>query len=85
MEKKKFNLTSDIVDISSDKNIDIAKGEEVSKATTAPNRQDKYVSLTVGVQESLKREYKIWCVENRMNMSEAFKEGFSLLKIKYSK
>lgn len=83
MQKKKFDLTSEIIDIN--------LGGEAQKqivVDVAPNKKEnksddvrtKRVLITMAVDEDLRREYKVWCTNNGLKMAEAFLMGCNLLK-----
>ncbi|PCJ22179.1 MAG: hypothetical protein COA94_09270 [Rickettsiales bacterium] len=85
MPKKKFDLTSDII------NVDLgeANAEESLPAVLSQSRahrqqeveaKNKNVLLTFSVEEAFRKEYKIWCARKGLKMNEAFIKGFELLK-----
>jgi hypothetical protein len=69
MKKKKFDLTSSIVDVSLDKD-----GRE--KLSSKKNN----TSLTISIDDEKRREFKAWCADKGLKMNEAFLEAFELLK-----
>lgn len=74
MQKKKFDLTSDIVEV---------KLEETQFKKTILNidsSKKKNVLLTISVNSEVRKEFKTWCARNSLKMNEAFIKGFSLLK-----
>lgn len=80
MQKKKFDLTSDIVNV----NLDEAKADkglihQVAKSGIITNNK-KSVLITISVDTELRKEYKTWCAKNGIKMNEAFLMGFELLK-----
>lgn len=76
MQKKKYDLTSDLVDLSPEKIIVQEKNE---LATPSP----KIILLTMSIDEELRAEFKSWCARHRLKMNEAFIKGFKLLKDKH--
>lgn len=78
MQKKKFDLTSDIVEVRlEEKSIDKEReSKEVEK------RKDN-VLLTISVDTDKRTEFKTWCAKNNLKMNEAFLKGFDLLKKDY--
>ncbi|WP_341793720.1 MULTISPECIES: hypothetical protein [unclassified Rickettsia] len=72
MQKKKYDLTSDLVKVSEGKNVIQEKKEDV-----------KIILLTMSIEEELRAEFKSWCARHRLKMNEAFIKGFKLLKEKY--
>ena len=79
MKKRKFDLTSDIVEVSVD------NGKEVTMPPD--NRQIKNqksnIHMTLAVEANVRNEYKAWCAKNNLQMSEAFLKAFDLLKLYY--
>lgn len=69
MKKKKYDLTSDLVDVGSEPKI-IKKNKEINKL----------VLITLSIEEIKRAEFKSWCARHRYKMNEAFIEGFKLLK-----
>jgi len=76
MQKKKYDLTSDLVDLSPEKIIVRDK-----KESTVPS--PKIILLTMSIDEDLRAEFKSWCARHRLKMNEAFIKGFKLLKDKH--
>lgn len=79
MQKKKFDLKSDIIDV----NLEEDKEEHVITARTEVEEnvvRKKNVLITVSVEEELRKEYKTWCARNGLQMNQAFLRGFELLK-----
>ena len=75
MQKKKFDLTSDLVTLDNE-----TKAESVQKIEV---KKDKNILLTMSVDESFRAEFKSWCARHRLKMNEAVVKGFALLKEKY--
>ena len=79
MKKRKFDLTSDIVEVSAD------NGKEITMPLD--NRQIKHqksnIHMTLAVEANVRNEYKAWCAKNNLQMSEAFLKAFDLLKLYY--
>lgn len=69
MKKKKYDLTSDLVDVNSELKI-IKKDKAINKL----------VLITLSIEEIKRAEFKSWCARHRYKMNEAFIEGFKLLK-----
>lgn len=80
MKKKKYDLTSDLINIDHEDNLieDNAKTDIPEK-----NKKDKNILLTMSVEESFRAEFKSWSARHRLKMSEAVVKGFQLLKEKY--
>ena len=76
MQKKKFDLTAEIVNIDDD---GAERDISISEAKIKPP-EEKKVLITMSVEESVRKEYKIWCARNGMQMKDAFIKGFELLK-----
>jgi hypothetical protein len=75
MQKKKYDLTSDLVDLS----LEEASIEKKDLIPSSP----KTILLTMSIEEELRAEFKSWCARHRLKMNEAFVKGFKLLKEKY--
>lgn len=78
VQKKKFDLTADLVNIS-----DEAKEYNLNNTKERSSLKDKTVLLTVSVKESFRAELKSWSARHRMNMNEAVVKSFQLMKEKY--
>ena len=73
MQKKKFDLTSDIVKVNLEEN-------ESKKPVALISNNKKNVLLTIAVDADMRKEFKTWCARNGLKMNEAFIKGFNLLK-----
>ena len=73
MQKKKFDLTSEIVEVSlgEDKVKNLESNIEIKK---------KNILMTISVEEEVRKEFKVWCARKGLKMHEAFIKGFALLK-----
>ncbi len=80
MKKKKFDLTSDIVEVNAD-TADSAR-EERSDNRQLKNQKTN-IHMTLAVEVTVRNEYKAWCAKNNLQMSEAFLKAFDLLKLYY--
>jgi hypothetical protein len=82
MQKKKFDLTSDIIQVNIGEEKEytqsVNKNTETIKEEKVKNR--KKVFITIAVYEELRREYKMWCTREGLKMAEAFLRGYELLK-----
>ena len=77
MQKKKFDLTADLINISDEpKPLPLPEKVELEKT-------NKNILLTIAVEESFRAEFKSWCARHRLKMHEAVKKGFQLLKEKH--
>lgn len=74
MQKKKFDLTSDIVEVKLEEN----ELKQTSPVSSIKNK--KNVLLTIAVDSDMRKEFKTWCARNGLKMNEAFIKGFNLLK-----
>lgn len=72
MQKKKYDLTSDLINISEEK-----------KTFQLEKEKSNTILLTMSIEEELRAEFKSWCARHRYKMNEAFVQGFKLLKEKY--
>lgn len=84
MQKKKFDLTSDIitVDLEEVKNDHNTAAEVAVSSTKTDKPKKKSVLITITVDPALRKEYKTWCARKGIKMNEAFIEAFELLKKK---
>lgn len=73
MQKKKYNLTSDLINLDDD----------IINKENENHDKSKYILLTMSVDEQFRYEFKTWCARHRMKMNEAFVKSFTLLKEKY--
>jgi hypothetical protein len=80
MQKKKYDLTSDLINVDLETNADESK---INNHTYEQSKKDKNILLTMSVEEGFRAEYKSWCARHRLKMSEAIVKGFQLLKEKY--
>jgi hypothetical protein len=83
MQKKKFDLTSDIVNVDLEKEND--EGIFVQNTKRNSDSSDKQVKkkkvlISIAVDEELRKEYKMWCTSKGLKMAEAFLKGYELLK-----
>jgi hypothetical protein len=76
MQKKKYDLTSDLVDLSSE----VSRTSEQQQPIA---RNQKAILLTMSIDEEIRAEFKSWCARHRLKMNEAFIKGFELLKERY--
>lgn len=74
MQKKKFDLTSDIVEVNLEEN------EAKKPVAVISNNKKNNVLLTIAVDADMRKEFKTWCARNGLKMNEAFIKGFNLLK-----
>ena len=72
MKKKKYDLTSDLVDVGN-----------TPKVIKQDKEMNKLVLVTLSIEEIKRAEFKSWCARHRYKMNEAFIEGFKLLKERY--
>lgn len=70
MQKKKFDLTSDIIKVN--------LGEQDQEQVKVDKK--KSMLLTISVDEDMRKEFKTWCARKGLKMNEAFIKGFNLLK-----
>ena len=72
MQKKKFDLTSDIVEVKLEEN------EFKKPVTSISNNKKKNVLLTIAVDLDMRKEFKTWYARNGLKMNEAFIKGFNV-------
>lgn len=82
MKKKKFDLTSDIVEVNAE-NVDSGRGTTVLIDNRQVKNQKSNIHMTLAVEATVRNEYKSWCAKNNLQMSEAFLKAFDLLKLYY--
>lgn len=73
MSKKKFELTSEMVNLNE-------TNQEVEFVKDRPMEKAERISITIAVNRSFKSEFKAWCAINDITISEAVQKGFYLLK-----
>lgn len=76
MKKKKYDLTSDLVNVNQEDVVVLEKKPVVQAS-------NKVILLTMSIEEELRAEFKSWCARHRLKMNEAFVKGFKLLKERY--
>jgi hypothetical protein len=69
-EKKKFNLTSDMINISGERTTEVIAPKQVM------------TNLTLRVPKEFVKEFKAWCAVREITMSYAIQQLFDKLKIK---
>lgn len=87
MTKKKFELTSNIVEVDLDEakndqiqlNASASTDREIKPAQTS-EKQEGRALLTIAVSPDVRKEYKVFCAKKGMRMQDAFIKGFELLK-----
>jgi hypothetical protein len=93
MVKKKFDLSKDMITMSkemenaADNSVVNANYQaETSKPPALPHDKDSkdfndaFETVTLRIKKSIKKEFKLWCVENNIQMNDAFVEAWLLLK-----
>jgi len=74
MVKKKFDLSKDMILSNkeiNDLNINIDE---------ARKEKDEYETITLRIKKTIKKEFKLWCVQNNVQMNDAFIEAWLILK-----
>lgn len=83
MIKKKFTLTSDMVQLEGEGEAELSPKSEqqpgFKKVHKKPQKPEK-VTLTLLVDKSFRMEIKSWCALKNMTITEAIQRGFKLLK-----
>lgn len=80
MAKRKFELSSDLIQISeNDHYAEVSTVVVEEKKRGAPKKEERE-NLTIRMAPSLAMELKIWCATNKISMSDALAKGFELLK-----
>lgn len=83
MQKKKFDLTADLINLSEESTVNVSADQNIENNRKINNSvKNKTVSLTVSVEENFHAEFKSWCARHRLKMNEAITKGFQLLKEK---
>lgn len=82
MQKKKFDLTSDIIDVdlNRDEEENFSQNKNSNMYVREKEHKKKKVLITMAVDEELRKEYKMWCTQKGLKMAEAFLKGYELLK-----
>jgi hypothetical protein len=83
MQKKKFDLTSDIINVDfeeiDNEKVLVQNTKKISDSKEHKVKKPK-VLITMAVDEELRKEYKMWCTRKGLKMAEAFLKGYELLK-----
>jgi len=86
MQKRKFDLTADIVEVKGGKEeVEAAKTNAAVKTDEKAPKEVVTVLMGIQVEEDIRADYKAWCARHKMKMNEAFIKGFKLLKEKYGR
>lgn len=86
MQKKKFDLTTDIVEVAGGKEeVEAAKNNALIRNDEKTPKEVVTVLMGIQVEEDMRADYKAWCARHKMKMNEAFIKGFKLLKEKYGR
>ena len=86
MQKKKFDLKHDLVQVDLGKNNNndyFVSDKKINKKEESPQKKEKQVLLSIRVDEKFHKEYKIWCAKKGINMKDAFLTSFELMKKQY--
>jgi hypothetical protein len=75
MVKKKFDLSKDMIITNKETNQD--NGKSINKEP-----EDLYETITLRIKKSIKKEFKLWCVENNIQMNDAFVQAWMNFKTK---
>ena len=81
MQKKKYDLTSELVDISSEPANILITDIPPFKKSNLP-KEDK-ILLSISIDDDVRADFKGWCARHKLKMNEAFIKGFKLLKEKH--
>ena len=79
MAKRKFDLSCDTIDLEISPKSEL---ESESKSLTETKIEDIEIfdTITLRVKKNTKKEFKLWCVENNIQMNDAFVEAWAALK-----
>ncbi len=69
--KKKFKLTSDLVKIEKENSSEVLQEESFSQNTVDKKNQDLKEQLNLRISSKIKKNFKLWCMENAINMTDA--------------
>ena len=85
MAKPKFDLTSDIVEVTQESVTATPTNyhSKLEKSETSSKVYGEQILLTIAVEKDVRDEFKVWCAQNKLKMREAFLKGFELLKASY--
>ncbi|KKB96465.1 hypothetical protein SZ25_00455 [Candidatus Arcanobacter lacustris] len=73
MVKKKFDLSKDMIITSKETN-------QTTSKSTNKEAEDLYETITLRIKKSIKKEFKLWCVENNIQMNDAFVQAWMKFK-----
>lgn len=73
MQKKKYDLTSDIVDVSLEgKEQALMQSLEALSKDQNKNNNNNNVLLTISLDAKKRNEFKAWCAKKGLKINEAF-------------
>jgi hypothetical protein len=73
MVKKKFDLSKDMIITNKETN-------QTTSKSTSKESEDSYETITLRIKKSIKKEFKLWCVENNIQMNDAFVQAWIKFK-----
>jgi hypothetical protein len=73
MVKKKFDLSKDMIITSKETN-------QTTSNSTSKESEDSYETITLRIKKSIKKDFKLWCVENNIQMNDAFVQAWMKFK-----
>jgi len=79
MAKRKFDLSSDTIDLESSSKSEL-ENESNPVVETKIEDAEIFDTITLRVKKNIKKEFKLWCVENNIQMNDAFVEAWTVLK-----
>ncbi len=79
MVKRKFDLSSDTIDLESNLKPEL-ENETRPLAENKIEDAEIFDTITLRIKKNTKKEFKLWCVENNIQMNDAFVEAWTALK-----
>lgn len=80
MTKKKFELTSDIIEVSKPENSIPQDNSLINERIGGSQPVNDMVNLTLRVPRSFSKEYKSWCATKGLTMNQVIQIMFQMYK-----
>lgn len=77
--KAKFELTPDLVKIEKENSSEVLQEESLSQNTVDKKNQDLKEQLNLKISSKIKKDFKLWCIKNAINMTDALETAIKEL------
>lgn len=77
--KAKFELTPDLVKIEKENSSEVLQEESLSQNTVDKKNQDLKEQLNLKISPKIKKDFKLWCIKNAINMTDALETAIKEL------